>query len=72
MKTLAEIRKVRNAYRHLQKQGCCCTQPLHVLECLIGGKIMAANARLLSWILEEDGGEGDRLIEELLKVAAAR
>lgn len=69
MKTEAELRKLRDAIRKLEKQPCGCATTDHALECFVGGKMMKANEVMLSWVIGE-ASELDNFVENLLKRAA--
>lgn len=53
MKTEAEIRAHRDVLRASMQKSCGCRGTEHEFGCFVGGRMMVANERLLSWILGE-------------------
>jgi hypothetical protein len=70
MKTEAQIKQLRDSLALLVKQPCGCAGTAHELQCRIGGDMMFAVIKNLSWILGESDAEFDAHVERLLRNAA--
>jgi hypothetical protein len=67
MKTEKEIRAFLVGLKVARKKPCDCNG-VHAFPCLVGGFMMDANIQFINWLLEEDNGDGDRLVERMIMI----
>jgi hypothetical protein len=63
MKSADEIRTHRNALRDTKDQPCSCAADGHFLECQLGAAAMQSAERVLSWVLDEENADFQRIVD---------